>query len=270
MKQSVNPYRPASIGRRAAPLTQRRVKDGALFTRFGDVESEIAAALSLEPAQWPDHGPQRGGWCDETRVHLIRYLRDRNEPGIFGSLLGTLMKRAGKIIEQWAKGYDETQLQAIADVVWIVIVERILSKDVTRETEFLEVSFATAIKNLTLKEVAKIERRRDVNLSPPHKTDEEGNVLDPVMAIQDDRPDPLTALLEMEEQRPTLRELLRAVTDRRHRHAFILHHIRKWPYQPGVPPKPCLCTKFGRSERQIRTWIGTALEEMRQAHGDRK
>ena len=270
MKQSIDPNRQASFGRRATPLTQRRVKDGALFERFEDVESQIACALSLEQAQWPDRAPQRGGWCDETRVHLIRCLRDQDDRAILGSMLGTIMKRAGKIIEQWAQGYDETQLQAIADVVWIVVVERILAKEVTRVTEFLEVSFATAVKNLTLKEVAKVERRRDINLSPPHKADDEGQVLDAVAAIVDDRPDPLAALIELEEQRPTLRELLRAVKDRRHRHAFILHHIRKWPYQPGVPPRPCLCTKFGRSERQIRTWIGTALEDMRQARGDRK
>jgi DNA-directed RNA polymerase specialized sigma24 family protein len=257
------------LGRRAPPLTQRRVKDDALFERRADVECEIVGALSLEPANWLDHAPERGGWCDETRVHLIRCLRDREAPAILGALVNTTMKRAGKIIERWAQGYDETQLQVIADAVWIVIVERILAKEITRETEFLEVSFATAIKNLTLKEVAKAERRRDINLSPPAKTDEEGNVLDPVTAIRDDRPDPLAALIALEDQRPTLRELLRAVINRRHRHAFILHHIRKWPYQPGVPPQPCLCTKFGRSERQIRTWIGTALEQMRRAHGDR-
>lgn len=270
MKQSIDPLALTPIGRRAPPLTQRRVKDAVLFERWTDTESEIACALSIDPAQWSDHAPQSGGWCNETRVHLIRCLRDQDEPAMLGSMLNIVMKRAGKIIERWAQGYDETQFQGIADVVWIEIVDRILSKTVTRETEFLEVSFATAVKNLTLKAVAKVERRRDINLSPLHKVDDEGNILDPMIGIPDDRPDPLAALIKLEEQRPTLRELLRAVTNRRHRHAFILHHIRKWPYQPGDPPKPCLCKKFGRSERQIRTWIGTALEQMRQAHGDRK
>lgn len=267
MRQQPDPSKPPATT--VPPLTHAAVRKGKRYARHADVEGEIGNALQLPPAQWLQHAPEKGGWLNETRVHLIRRLRKNGDSAILGPILNALMKRAGHIIERWAQGFEEADLQQIADIVSVKIIERLLAPGDAAASEVLEVCFSTVVRNETLKEVEKMRRRRDVNLPAPIVQTEEGEIIDPTASIRDERPDPLEALLESQESQPTLRELLRAVTDPRHRRAFILGEIRKWPYKPGNPPRPCLCGTFNVSERQIRTWIGIAREEMRKAFGDR-
>lgn len=238
------------------------------YKRRDDIEAQIRAAVSLPPEEWTAHLSLRGGWANETRVHLLRRIRASN-PHLFGKLLETLMKRIGPIAERWAQGFDQTDLEHITDGVAIKIVERILATTVSPQSEILEVCFAEIVKRETLKEVAKRNARSEISQPAPVKENDEGDVLDPVSEIKDERPDPLAELIKHRERDPTLREILKAVSDPRHRRAFILHEIRKWPYQPGDPPRPCLCKLFNKSERRIRSWIGIAREQMQAALGDR-
>lgn len=266
MRQQPDPSKPPAAA--VPPLTHSGARKGR-YKRRADVENEIRQALQLHSANWLAHAPEKGGWSDETRVHLIRRLGRNGDRAIFGALLYILMKRAGRIVQQWAQGFEETDFQQIADKVAVNIAGRLLAPKSMAAGEILEVCFSTVVRNETLKEVEKIQRRRDVNLPAPVVQTEDGEIIDPTAFVRNERPDPLEELIESRESRPTIRELLRAVTDPRHRRAFVLRKIRKWPYQPGNPPKPCLCDTFKVSERRIRTWIGIACDEMRKAFGDR-
>lgn len=254
--------------RTVPPLVSRCVKTGDVYARRADVETEILAALALPPEQWLAHMPLRGGWQNETRVHLLRRLRQPGQAHLFGKILDTLMKRVEPVVERWSRGFSDVDLDAIKTVVGETIVERILDVEATRRSEFVEVSMATVIKNETLKAVGYRRVRSNVNHSQPEKRDKQGELVDPVPSIADGRPDPLQSL--MLKNRPKLRQILKAVRNPLHRRAFILFHLRGWPYFPKTSGGPSLCGTFNRSDRQIRTWIDTARADMQKFLGDQQ
>jgi hypothetical protein len=249
------------------PLTCSTVT-GEPYTRWTDVEAEIAAMLALPPEEWGVHAPKHGGIKDETRVYLLKLLRviDRN---LFGPMLFTLMERAAKIVEDTAQGFSKTDLEIICDEVKDEIDRRITSSEVTRQTEILEISFKSIVERETLRAVRR--RKGQSKFHAPLRTiiNDDGDAIDAASLVSDDRPDPLAELIEAGEKHPKRREILAAVKDRRHRVAFILHELRGWPYLPGPEGQPCLCDFFNVSDRQIRTWIGTARKQMQDALGDR-
>ena len=253
--------------RSVRPLTCSTVT-GEPYTRRTDVEAEIAAMLALPPEEWGVHAPRHGGIKDETRVYLLKLLRviDRN---LFGSVLFTLMERAAKIVEDTAQGFSKTDLEIICDEVKDEIDRRITSSEVTRQTEILEISFKSIVERETLRAVSR--RKGQSKFHSPLRTiiNDDGDAIDAASLVSDHRPDPLAELIEAGEKHPERREILAAVKDRRHRVAFILHELRGWPYLPGPKGQPCLCDFFNVSDRQIRTWIGTARKQMQEALGDR-
>jgi hypothetical protein len=241
-------------------------KAGAPYTRHGDVEAEISAALALPPSQWLVQMPLRGGWTNETRIHLLRRIYAPEHRDVFGQVLDRLMKRIEPIIEKWARGFSETDLEEIKTHVGMTIVERILEKKSVRQNEIVEISLSHVVKNETLKEVARRDVRSNIGLPAPEKRTEAGSLRDPVAEIVETRPDPLRIL--MEKNRPKFREILKAVKDPRHRRAFTLFHLHGWPYDPKDPSAPSLCKYFNRSERRIRQWIEIARSDMEQYIGD--
>ncbi len=261
-KQGSCEYQAADV----PPLISTCLKTGTAYTRRADVEAEIRAALQLPVEQWLDHAPLRGGWKNETRVHLLRRLRGGRQDALFGEMLHRLMRRIAPMVEKWSRGFLQVDLESIQTTVGERIVERILDAKVTRTSEFVEVSLSTVVKRETLKEVDRRRVRSNINGTAPDVRNPEGELLDPVANVREDRPDPLQALII--KNRPRLREILKAVKDPRHRLAFILFEVRDWPYHARNPGEPCLCSKFNLSERQIRTWIGKARADMLKFLGD--
>lgn len=254
--------------RTVPPLVSKCVKTGEAYVRRADVDGEILAALGLPPEQWLEHMPLRGGWQNETRVHLLRRLRQPGEAQLFGKILDTLMRRVEPVVERWSRGLPDVDVEAIKTAVGETIVERILDVEATRRSEFVEVSMATVIKRETLKAVGHRQVRSNVNQPQPENRDKEGDLVDPVSSIADDRPDPLQSLILKD--RPKLRQILKAVRNPLHRRAFILFHLRGWPYFPKTSDGPSLCGTFNRSDRQIRTWIDTARADMQKFLGDQQ
>jgi hypothetical protein len=250
------------------PLVSKCVKTGKVYARRADVEAEILSAVALPPEQWLAHMSLRGGWQNETRIHLLRRLRQPGQAQLFGKILDTLMKRVEPVVERWSRGFADVDLDAIKTAVGEAIVERILDVGATRRSEFVEVSMATVIKRETLKAVDYRRVRSNVSQPQPEKRDKEGELVDPVSSIADDRPDPLQRL--MLTNRPRFRQILKAVRNPLHRRAFILFHLRGWPYFPKTSGGPSLCDTFNRSDRQIRTWIDTARADMQKFLGDQQ
>lgn len=245
---------------KAAPLTLC-TKAGEAYRRHSAVEAEIAVALGLPYDQWPGRR-----WRLETLAHLVRLRLRDNDPKVFGSLAHAFLERAKPIVNRWSRGYGTADTEEIQIEVANRLGDLLWQTALTRTSEYLEVDAATVIKQLTLRSVGKDRPKAGAFRSAD--MDEDGVYTPTVEGLASTGLDPLDHLLakaEAENGGPL--RLLDAITDARHREAFILRVIYKWPLKDAPPSVLTLCSKFNKGERQIRNWITTAIDQMRAAHG---
>jgi DNA-directed RNA polymerase sigma subunit (sigma70/sigma32) len=208
----------------------------------------------------------------ETVVFLIRQVRG-DDLDLFGRLVGALSGRTARIAKCWAQGFDKGTTEEIVLQVEIKIIELLLAKTPSRQSDFLEVAFGKAVERQTINAVAKRKRSPLALLKHAPACDDAAQSERPTEEIEDERPSPeeIFAELEAKIQRPELiKKASAAVTDHRHLEAVILRHVRGWPITDKDTTKPSLARHFGKSEKQIRNWIKDALEAMRAAIGDKK
>lgn len=245
---------------RAAPLTCFR-KSGEPYTRHEAVEDEIARALGMSHTLWCDQS-----WRLETLVHLIRLRRRDNDPHIFGKLTYEFLERVKPIVDRWSRGYGTADSEEIHTTVANELGDLLNEAPPSRTAEYLEIDAATVVKQTTLRAIGP-DRPRARNFQSADRA-EDGQYTPTVDRLASDAPDPLEQLLgKAEEEAGGTLRYLNAVTDPRHREAFILRHLYNWPVKDGPDGTPTLCEKFKVSDRQIRNWIKTAIEQMRAAHG---
>lgn len=246
---------------RAAPLTCVR-KDGQPYTRHRAVEDEIARALGMPKADWCGQS-----WRIETLVHLIRLCRSDNDPHVFGLLSHKFFERVKPTVNRWSRGFGVADSEEIQIAVANELGDLLNETPPSRTAEYLEVDAATIVKQATLRAkgldrpMARDFRSVDRN--------EDGQNTQTVDRLPSEAPNPMEELLlkEEEEAGGALR-YLNAITDPRHREAFILRRLNNWPFKDGPDGVPTLCERFKPiSERQIRNWIETAIKQMRAAHG---
>lgn len=266
---AIDPDPGPSPGHRPAPLTCA-TKDGRPYTRFPDIEARIGEALAEPMARWPELEATRSGkrWPPEMLVHLVRCAQHADQR-VLGALMHTLLMQTERIIADWAKGYDATTLDEIASAVTIDVVELIMAETPTRASEYLEIAFTMRVKQMTLKAVAQRKDHPKRGAFQSTFADETDGNASLVETLEDKATlDPLQTLIEQGRGDP-IRTLLKAVTDKRHRVAFILHELRGWPYTSPDPSIPTLCARFRPvGERQIRNWIIKAKTQMRAAYGE--
>jgi DNA-directed RNA polymerase specialized sigma24 family protein len=244
-----------------APLASSD-RHGKPYKRYSDVEEEISRVLSTDVSTWSATGLK-----SETIVHLIRKLRACGEIEVLGRLVDMLGRRISRIATGCAQGFDQTTTEEIVLQVGVEVIELVLAKTSSRQSEFLEIAFRQAVKRRTLNHVEKrshhprphqfVARRADVDESS-------GNPSDPINALENDAPGPEEIVLEAEQ----IRAGLAAITNPHHRKAIVLHYLQGWPITDKDPEKQTLCTHFRVTDRQIRTWMNTALSQMRDALGE--
>jgi hypothetical protein len=247
---------------RAEPLTCFR-KGGERYTRHQSVEDEIALALGMPHAVWCDQS-----WRIETMVHLIRLRRRDNDPHVLGMLTYQFLERVKPIVNRWSRGYGPADSEEIQISVANELGDLLNEIPPSRTAEYLEVDAATVVKQATLRAIG--PNRPKAQAFQSADRDEDGQYTPVVERLASEELNPEEHLLAQEEDEAggALR-YLNAVTDPRHREAFILRHIYNWPLKDGPDGVPTLCEKFKPvSERQIRNWINTAIEQMRAAHGE--
>lgn len=253
----------------AAPLTCS-TKSGAPYRRRDAVEMQISAALALDPQHWRDPDRRPGPWRLETLVYLIRLRATAGDGHSVGALVAEFLAQAKRTMDRRAQGYGLADSEAIEIEVGDALVDLILAPVPTRMSEYLEVDARTMIAQRTDRVVL---ARRDLPKAHRFLTteaDDDGGWSPTVERLPDTALDPLEHLLEAEapSSDTRVRRLLRAVTDPRHRKAFILKKLRGWPYDSPDSTVPTLCAHFAPvGERQIRKWIATAIAQMRAAHG---
>jgi hypothetical protein len=263
----IDPEHPPPALLRPAPLTFAK-RDGTPYTRFDDVEKQISELLAHPVARWPHLilTGQRSPWRPQTLVHVARLAR--GDERVFGQLVYEIIERAGPVVAKWAQGYNSTTFELIAGEVTKKLVELIMAQPPTRTSEYLEIDFQKPIKQATLRVAMKYEDEPKAfhAIAAPANEDETS---DPIENLKDEATlNPLDTLIERG-RGDLLRKLLKAVTDRRHRKAFILRELRGWPMSSPDPAVPCLSTHFSpTSTRQIQNWINNAKEQMRAAYGE--
>lgn len=253
----------------AAPLTCS-TKSGAPYRRRDTVETQISAALVLDPEHWRHPDRRRGPWRLETLVHLIRLRAAAGDGHTVGALVAEVLARAKPTIDRRAQGYGLADGEEIEIEVGDAIVDLILAPVPTRMSEYLEVDARTMIAQRTDRVVLARKDLPKAHRFLTTEADDDGGWSPTVERLPDTALDPLEHLLDAEapSSDARVRRLLRAVTDPRHRKAFILRKLRGWPYTDPDPAIPTLCSHFAPiGERQIRKWIATAIDQMRAAHG---
>lgn len=255
------------------PLTKCRM-DGRPYVRRADVEEQICQVRVTEPATWPDLAKAPPGSDErlksETIVHLVRILRKRGESTIAGQLIEQLISRAAKITMTWAKGFDRTTIEEIVYEVGGRLIEFILAETPTRESEFLEAAFRTAVKRRTLRRVDQLQNQpQTYQFARPTDAGDgsDGTATNPLEATPDREPSPEEVAIAWETS-DVLRRCVGAITNPKHREAVILRFFEGWPISPNNETKPSLCSHFGRSARQITNWFAEAYKEVRAAAGD--
>lgn len=238
-----------------------RTKAGEPYCRHQSVEAEISAARRQPHNQWPSRE-----WRLETLAHLIRLRSHDNDPEVLGRLTHTFLERVKPIVDRWSRGYGTADSEEIQIEVSNRLGDLLMQPIPTRTSEYLEVDAATVIKQITLR--AKGKDRPKANAFQSADRDEEGFHTSTVERLADGGLDPLEHLLAKTEAKAggPLR-LLHAITDPRHREAFILREFYDWPVKDAPPGVPTLCSRFKVSDRQIRNWIKIAIDQMRAAHG---
>lgn len=250
-------------------LTCSRV-DGKPYERFDDVEKEIARALSRPQAEWETMADERGCLSNEALVFLIRQTLD-NSRDLCGRLLHKLAKRAARIAEHWAQGFDRITTEEIVLQVEMEIVELVLAQSPSRQSEFLEIAFGTAVYRRTINAVEK-RKHSPLPVGVGDANDFDSEPENPADLVADDGPSPEEVVKQLEDvarRREFIRIASAAVKDRRHLEALILRYVHDWPIT-GKPDIPSLARHFGKSGRQIQNWISGALEAMRAAIGETK
>ena len=245
---------------RAAPLT-RFQKNGEPYTRHEAVEDEIASALGMPHTVWCDQS-----WRIETLVHLIRLRRRDNDPRVLGMLTYRFHERVKPIVDRWSQGYGTADSEEIQIAVANKLSDLLNETPPSRTAEYLEIDAATVVKQVTLRAIGPDRpKARDFQSADRN---EDGQYTQTVDNLASEAPNPLEQLLaKAEEEAGGALRYLNAVTDPRHREAFILRHLYNWPLKDDPDGAPTLCEKFKISDRQIRNWINTAIEQMRAAHG---
>jgi hypothetical protein len=245
---------------RAAPLTCCK-KTGEPYTRHDGVEAEILAALRLPRQEWPSRQ-----WRLETFAHLIRLCADDNNPEVFGRLTHAFLEGSKPIVDRWSRGYGTADTEEIQIEVANRLGDLLMQAPPTRISEYLEIDAATVIQQVTLRASGK--DRPKANAFRSADQGEDGGYTPIVEGLAAENLDPLEHLLaKIDADNGGVFRLLDAVSDPRHREAFILSKLYNWPLKDAPAGVPTLCSRFNKSDRQIRTWIKTAIDQMRAAHG---
>lgn len=244
-----------------ASLTHR-TKTGAPYLRAAAVEEQITTVLdSQDEAPWCLGARNWSLLRLETLVFLARHRALAHDHVAFGHFVHLILERAQKIARRWSQGFSLADAEEIEAAVVTRLVQLLLERPASRTAEFLEIDAGAVIKQSTLREVAKRRHR-----PRPRDFAQSGQGQEVLAQIADPNAAPGAAFAG-DGATLSLRGALKAITDRRHREAFILHKLRGWPVQ-SEKGQPSLVGHFNMSKRQIHTWIAIATLQVKHALGE--
>ena len=246
------------------PLVSK-TKDGKQYERPAHIQAEISKIFSLARSRWIEEAENLQ---NETLVFLIRRTHGVNDD-VCGGLIEELTKRIGVRARRFCQSLDDFDEEQLISNVEIKVLELLLTKEPSRKRDFLEIAFAKTIKDLALDFFKQLENSPVGHLVDVVETDEDDDKVErPIEYVPDDEPEPEETLLDLDNRirrHRLLRRLLKAVTDRRHREAVILHYAHGLPITSRQRGQKTLKRHFRKDPRQIKYWIATAMKEIRAA-----
>jgi hypothetical protein len=251
-----------------SPLTFKDA-DGNLFGRSETVNLEIATFRPLSQSERQKHLPRLEPESLLFFIGETRYL-DRD---FCGELMLQLGRRTARIVKRYVRGLSEIAAEEILMKVDIQVVELALAEKPSRKSEFLQVSFYGAVKLLTL-DAVKSYRRSLLGgkrgwIPAADETGTDGKVFRRTIELAPDSgPGAEEILLSLENdnfRHDLLRLACRAVADRRHLEAVILHFGHGWPILSKDQRKNDLVSHFQATEDQVKGWLRRAMKLMREA-----
>ena len=129
---------------KAVPPLTCRTENGKLYTRFADIEAEIAETWARTPSDWV---ARRKKLKSETLVFLIRKGGVKDDD-IRGQLQAELNKRSIRIANKAIKGFDEVLKEEMNLEVEAQVFSLIWSAENCPQAEYLEVNFPGKIRKL--------------------------------------------------------------------------------------------------------------------------
>jgi hypothetical protein len=242
------------------PLTSV-TKGGRRLERPARVDIQIAQYLRLDQSMLV---PDIRHLESESVVFFARHFR-RIDEHLYGLLFQEICRRTVHIGTGLLWSFNEARAEQIVSEVETAIVKLVLAETRSLAGEMLEVTFFRAVKRRVLNAV------RNYSRTALGRRDEGGQQIeDTLKLVPDDRLGPEDDLLRMnnrDERHRVLRIACRAVTNRDHLVAVILHHSHGWPIVSQDAERPDLVRRFNATEGQIKYWIKVALQQMRAALG---
>jgi hypothetical protein len=250
---------------KAVPPLTVRTADGKLYTRFADVEAEICEVWRRPPSDWII---RKEKLKNETLVFLICKAGLKDDY-IRGELLAELDARTVRIAGKTAKRFDDVLQEEIVLEVQGKIFDLVWSGGISAQAEFLEITFAGKVRDLTRNAIASrkhsvMGEREQLDVSTGLDAGE-GDFA--VVELREDMvdlrrdPEEILLLIEDEPRRDELyRKIYDAVEDPRHFQALYLFHAEDKSLAE-------IAAHFNATIRQIRDWKSTAMHQIRVALG---
>lgn len=246
-----------------APLTLR-TRDGTLYTRPAPVEAQLAAlaGLSLPEVAARARANRNVHHPDYVRDECLAYfLREGHRAGAeegFGELVAEIERR----VERRVRAQCTAFAVEVRDEVALHVTERLWRQLFTLthpRGEFWQVAFGLALKRVISDARTRLfDTNRAAWATLRDTSGDAGDGGYDPLEREADAAEPLEARHLTGE---TTREALGAITDARHREAFVLRYQQEWPVEGDTPPT--ISGYFNVTSRTIRNWLATAHEQLR-------
>lgn len=259
---------PGSTQPLAIPLT-RLTRTGEPYVRPPEVQAELdcllGASADEQLAQAKTADKTSTAYIrDECLVYLIRQAALADDAERYHALAALLLKRRMRGIERKLRALGVAD-DDVADLEQEVVSAMMTSILEGPSGEYFQVRFRSALYRRILKVYDGYVRqrrrtKREQSLDAPlassghEETDD-----DPSLGALLEGPDDVVAEVE---RRLLVPEALAAITDPRHREAFVLHHYHGWQIESGDTAEPTLSRLFDRTPRMVSNWLRTADRQL--------
>lgn len=244
-----------------APLTLRTCED-VPYTRPPAVEAQLVALVALPPLAvvarvWATRDFRHPQYVrDECLAYFLREWHRTGAKEGFGELVAEVERR----VERRVRAACATFAAEVRDEVALRVTERLWTQLFTLthpRGEFWQVAFGLALKRVISDERGRLYEANQRAWAVLRDTSGDGeDGYDPLAGMMDTTPDAESLHLRDE----TVHDALSAITDPRHREAFVLLHREQWPIEGSVPPT--ISGHFGVVPRTIRYWLQKAHAQL--------
>jgi DNA-directed RNA polymerase specialized sigma24 family protein len=259
---------PGSTQPLANPLT-RLTRTGEPYVRPPEVQAELDELLGANAVEQLARAKVADKTStayvrDECLVYLIQQAALGDDAERYNTLAALLLKRIVRGIQRKLRvlGVADDDVADLEKEVVLVMITAILEGP---PGEYFQVRFRSALYRRIVKVYDAYARQRrrtkhdqSLDATASNSSQGEGDD-DSSLGALIEGPDDVAAEVE---RRLLVPEALAAITDPRHRKAFVLYHYHGWQIESSDSAEPTLSRLFARTPRMVRNWLGTADRQL--------